>query len=256
LGAFEESALHYYQFHIGDYRAATAHLSNDEDLAYRRLLDMYYDTEKPIPIDTQWVSRRLRLASETVTSVLRDMFVFTEDGWTHSRCDAEIEHYHHLAEKNRENGKKGGRPKKPSGLPLATDSEPKKTLTNNHEPTTINQDIEPKGSLSEAGLPTCPHEQILILWKKHLPHLTQPRSWEGSRKTNLRQRWLQAAKPSAYSPEGYKSQSEGLTWWESFFSYIAKETTLANGFQSQGRTWLPDLEWVKKSLMGSTQNEF
>ena len=236
--------MHYYQFHIGDYRAATAHLSNDEDLAYRRLLDMYYDTEQPIPLDTQWVSRRIRVASEVVNAVLQDMFVLTQDGWSHPRCESEIEHYRQLAEKNRENGKKGGRPKKPSGLPVETDSEPNKTLTKNHEPTTNNQVIEPKGSLSETTFPTCPHEQILVLWKKHLPHLTQPRSWEGSRKTNLRQRWLQAAKPSAYSPEGYKTHQEGLAWWDSFFGYIANDTSLARGFQSQGRTWLPDLEWV------------
>ena len=106
------------------------------------------------------------------------------------------------------------------------------------------KDKEPKGSLSEAGLPTCPQQDILILWKKNLPHLTQPRTWEGSRKTNLRQRWLQAAKPSDYSPEGYKTQEEGLKWWDGFFAYIAKDTSLARGFESKGRTWLPDLEWV------------
>ena len=85
--------MHYYQFHIGDYRAATAHLSNDEDLAYRRLLDMYYDTEDPIPIDTDWVARRLRLDSHVIVSVLKDMFVLSELGWHHARCDKEISVY-------------------------------------------------------------------------------------------------------------------------------------------------------------------
>ena len=33
--------MHYYPHHIGDYKSATAHLSNEEDLAYRRLLEMY-----------------------------------------------------------------------------------------------------------------------------------------------------------------------------------------------------------------------
>ncbi len=126
--------MHYYSFHIGDYRAATAHLSNEEDLAFRRLLDMYYDTEEPIPLDTQWVSRRLRVGIDTLVSVLNDMFVHTENGWTHSRCDAEIAHYHELAQRNRENGKKGGRPKKPSGLPVESQNEPKETLTNNQQP--------------------------------------------------------------------------------------------------------------------------
>ena len=35
--------MHYYSFHINDYRAATAHLSNEEDLAYRRLIEAWRD---------------------------------------------------------------------------------------------------------------------------------------------------------------------------------------------------------------------
>ena len=72
--------MHYYSFHIGDYRAATAHLTNEEDLAYRRLIDMYYDTELPIPTDLVWVARRLRVSIDAVRSVLEDMFILTENG--------------------------------------------------------------------------------------------------------------------------------------------------------------------------------
>ena len=40
--------MNYYPFHIGDYLSATRHLSWEEDAAYRRLLDTYYTTEKPV----------------------------------------------------------------------------------------------------------------------------------------------------------------------------------------------------------------
>lgn len=130
--------MHYYQFNIDGYRAATAHLTNDEDLAYRRLLDMYYDTEDKIPLETEWVARRLRLACEVVTAVLMDMFVKHEDGWFHPVCDENIKHYQAMAEKNRANGRLGGRRKKPSGLPVETDSEPNAKATNNYEPITKN----------------------------------------------------------------------------------------------------------------------
>jgi uncharacterized protein YdaU (DUF1376 family) len=134
--------MYYYKFHIGDYRAATSHLSNDEDLAYRRLLDMYYDTEKPIPNDTEWVSRRLRLDTDLVLSVLKDFFILQDDGWFHGRCHDVINQYHCMAEKNRENGKLGGRPKKTqsvsNGNPMETQIKPKITLTNNQEPITNN----------------------------------------------------------------------------------------------------------------------
>ena len=107
-----------------------------------------------------------------------------------------------------------------------------------------NQNKDAYASLSAEGLPDCPHKEILILYKKHLSNLSQPRVWEGSRQANLRQRWKQAAKPSNYSPEGYKTMEAGLKWWDSFFAYIANDTKLATGFQTKDRTWLPDLEWI------------
>lgn len=127
--------MHYYQFSIGDYRAATAHLTNEEDLAYRRLLDMYYDTEQKIPLDTQWVARRIRLEASIVKDVLNDMFVKHEDGWFHARCADVIQQYHAMAEKNRVNGRLGGRKKNPMG----SDLQPIAKATNNQEPITKNQ---------------------------------------------------------------------------------------------------------------------
>lgn len=96
----------------------------------------------------------------------------------------------------------------------------------------------------ETKFPPCPYENLISLWGKHLPHLSQPRSWEGSRKTNMKQRWIQASKKSQYSPDGYLTLSDGIDWWDSFFEYIANDTKLSHGFESAGRTWKPDLEWV------------
>jgi hypothetical protein len=103
---------------------------------------------------------------------------------------------------------------------------------------------EGKPSLSTAKLMACPQEEILKLWAKHLPHLAQPRSWEGTRRATTKQRWNQASKPSAYSPDGYQTEAAGIKWWDSFFGYIARDTSLSNGFETAGRTWRPDLEWV------------
>ena len=110
--------MHFYKFHMGDYKSATAHLTNEEDLAYRRLLDMYYDTEQAIPLETDWVARRLRVGSEVVATVLKDMFRETEHGWVHDRCEEEIREYHCMADRARANGKAGGRPPKPTGNPV------------------------------------------------------------------------------------------------------------------------------------------
>ena len=235
--------MFYYQFNIGDYQSHTAHLSEMEDLAYRRLLDWCYLHEKPLPHNIDEIARliRMRTQCDCITVVLREFFDLVDDGWISTRVLAEIIKVGEKSEKASASAKvRWSKSKDANAMRTHTEG----NATQDPIPDTQDTYIEPKGSLSEAGLPTCPQQDILILWKKNLPHLTQPRTWEGSRKTNLRQRWLQAAKPSDYSPEGYKTQDEGLKWWDGFFAYIAKDTSLAKGFESKGRTWLPDLEWV------------
>ena len=64
--------MHHYPFHIGDYRSSTAHLTDAEDLAYRRLIDFYMDTEQEIPLETQWVARRIRVDTEVVVERAQD----------------------------------------------------------------------------------------------------------------------------------------------------------------------------------------
>jgi len=229
--------MHYYQFHIGDYKSHTHHLSLIEDIAYRRLLDHYYLHE--LPIKQREIARQIGMRDheQEVLSVLDEFFVSTEDGYISPRADKEIEHFHLKVEQASRAGKASAERRSNA---RSTDVQP----TNNHKPITNNQYIEAKASLSEPKVLTCPHQEILKLWKKNLPHLTQPRTWEGNRQTMLKQRWIQASKPSNYSPEGYSSVESGLAWWDSFFGYIANDTKLANGFESKDRTWRPDLEWV------------
>ena len=111
----------WYKFHLGDYITHTLHLSDAEDLAYRRLLDMYYMTEKPIPLDTESVARKIRLDLDITESVLGEFFEHTENGYRNYRCDAEIAKYQHQVENNRQLGKRGGRPKKTESI---TETEP------------------------------------------------------------------------------------------------------------------------------------
>lgn len=134
--------MHYYQFNISDYRSATVHLSNNEDLAYRRLLDMYYDTENKIPLDTQWVARRLRMDCETVEAVLNDMFERHEDGYFHARCEEVIKQYKEFAEAGKRGAAKRWANKgitPPNGEANSPPNEPP-IATINYKPITNNQD--------------------------------------------------------------------------------------------------------------------
>ena len=112
----------WYKFHLGDYITHTTHLSDAEDLAYRRLLDLYYMSGKPIPLNTESVSRKIRLDLDITESVLGEFFQHTENGYVNSRCDAEIAKYQAQVENNRQLGKRGGRPKKTESI---TEPEPK-----------------------------------------------------------------------------------------------------------------------------------
>lgn len=155
--------MHYYQFNIGDYRKDTGHLSNLEHGIYRQLIDWYYLDESPIPLETQSVMRRLRLASESDTSalqsVLSDFFERQEDGFHHPRCDAEIEAYHKKSAKNRENGKKGGRPKASSGevenqlgsSGIARGNRNESEENPNHKPITKNQEPSEHSSSEQSS---------------------------------------------------------------------------------------------------------
>lgn len=85
--------MNYFPFHVGDYVASTAHLSWDEDMAYTRLIRIYYQTEKPIPKDKAYrLARATTVAQKAaVDSVLEEFFVLDDTGaYRQTRCDEEI----------------------------------------------------------------------------------------------------------------------------------------------------------------------
>ena len=154
--------MHYYKFNVSDWQSAVRHLTPEEEGVYIRLINHYYDSEKPIPLDTQPVIRKLMLGSHSVTvqSILEEFFVKTERGYEKEKCNELIKEYKKTANKNRKNGALGGRPSKSkasketqsvtSGMPdgnqtKATGNPNQEPLTTNQEPGTkeINGDKSP-----------------------------------------------------------------------------------------------------------------
>ena len=103
--------MNFYAFNIGDYAAATQHLTWEEDLAYRRLLDVYYSREESIPLEPRAAYRLVRAASqdqrEAVDSVLSEFFTKSENGYLHHRCDDEIAVARSKSDKARESAVAG-----------------------------------------------------------------------------------------------------------------------------------------------------
>lgn len=152
--------MNFYPHNIGDFAAETQFLDDASLGIFVRLLDRYMLTEKPIK--TQWVSFAFQNERfEKAKRVLEALFEEAEDGWVYAPMVPVIESYRANAEKNRVNGRKGGRPRKsqaqtatqtvstgtqsePSGFLNKTQTEPKKSLTNNQEPiTNIDNPLNP-----------------------------------------------------------------------------------------------------------------
>lgn len=91
--------MHSYFHNIGDYLAATVHLTLVEDAIYRRCIDLYYLHESPLTKDLNALCRYLRVDiknSEQVESlryVLAEFFKEDDYGYYHNRCDKELDLY-------------------------------------------------------------------------------------------------------------------------------------------------------------------
>jgi uncharacterized protein YdaU (DUF1376 family) len=147
--------MNYYPFHIGDFRSGTANMSRQTRWIYRDLLDVYYDTEKPLTTDFEALCYSIGVEAEDerriVESLLRFKFVKGDQGYRNEVCDRVIAEYQIKAETAKANGKRGGRPRKqsgpeekPSGFPSGSDPQPAGTpletgLKTNQEPITNNQ---------------------------------------------------------------------------------------------------------------------
>lgn len=134
--------MHYYQFHIGDYKSHTHHLSHYEDLAYRRLLDFYFLHEQPIKHRDIARQIGMRDHEEDVMTVLNEFFISTPEGFVNPRADKEIKQYKEFAEA----GKRGAAKRWSKPPYEEANSPPNATpiATNNHKPITNNQDKENK----------------------------------------------------------------------------------------------------------------
>jgi uncharacterized protein YdaU (DUF1376 family) len=127
--------VNFYPFHIGDYLSHTSHLTDEEDLAYRRMIDLYYQTEEPFT-DTAKLARKVRSSFEIVGSLLHEFFVQENGAWHNKRADVEIAKYKAM----KDGGRKGAalRWHKGSDSPPITPPNHSLMQTKNQEPLTKN----------------------------------------------------------------------------------------------------------------------
>ena len=135
--------MHYYQFNIGDFIKDSAHLSLEEEAIYRRLIDHYYTTEKPISLDISVVSRAIRArgSESLIELILNEFFIKTEKGFKQKRIEKELKKFKDKSKMAKASAQarwnKGSSKKDNNANAMRTHSEGNanhKPITNNHKP--------------------------------------------------------------------------------------------------------------------------
>jgi len=158
--------MNYYPHHIGDFNNATRHLTRIERSIYRDLIELYYDTEKPIAVDMPSLCRRILARSEeeqaAVASVLSEFFVQSEEGWLHERCQKEITHYYAKSEKAKVSAaKRWSKAEDADAMPTHTARTPNQNQNQNH-----NQEPFLKTNVAPSAPVTSPEiELVFEFWK-------------------------------------------------------------------------------------------
>lgn len=252
--------MNYYEKHIGDYIKDTVSLSMMEDGAYNRLIDQYYQSERPLPLDRKEIYREARASSaaerKAVDYVIGKFFDETPEGFIQKRIVAEIARYQDKQRKAKASADARWNKDKTGsdGNANASDSHDASGMRshsggNAHQsPDSSNQTPvlktqEPDGSLSTSGKspkvaalqqqidgipsgltytpPDCPHQKILALWAEMLPNAIQHNTWEGNRAVMLRTRWKSLAVEFKWADE-----AAGLLWLKRFFFWFRKSPFL------------------------------
>ena len=211
--------MHYYQFNIGDYKSHTEHLTEMEDLTYRRLLDWYYLHESSIPLDELEVARQIRMRSHSdcIAVVLREYFERTDDGWIHHRANKELAKAGDKSQKASESAKARWNKQKDANA-LQPHCESNATQNTEH----ITQDTVHKKKATVVACPSDVGEQV---WQ----------DWLSLRK-------LKKASVTQTVVNGARSEANKLGW--PLEKFLAEWCTRG----SQGLK----AEWVKDQTMSRT----
>jgi len=230
--------MHYYQFHIGDYKSHTHHLSIIEDLAFRRLLDFYYLHEQPIK--QRDIARQIgmREHEQEVLTVLDEFFISTEGGYINPRADKEIAKFKEFAEAGKRGAAKrwakegqtlpiGEAISPPSATPIATNNH--KPITNNHIEETTSLVVSPSEKT-----PSAPIAEIVDLYNSRLPMLPRVTVVSDSRKRLVAARWRDVVSADKLDRE------RGLEFFDWFFVHVGKSKFLTG----RSKDWKANFEFL------------
>jgi uncharacterized protein YdaU (DUF1376 family) len=245
--------MYYYGFDIDKWIKRTHYLLPEEEGIYLRLINYYYDSEKPLPLDLVLLARRLNIVAyqEVMKLILGEYFTETADGYTNDKCDRNIAEYHRKAATSRLNGAKGGRPRS-QDTPETTQEEPgdnpgetQRVIPGNPDPNPEEPESEnlktckPKQDTTSENAPRSspvPVKEIVDKWNNFARDHSLPQVAKSTKtiQGQIRQRWLDI--PS-------------LSQWDNFFSEIAANDFLAGRVPAgagRSKPFRSTLLWITK----------
>lgn len=71
-----------YEFYPKQFRAATAHLTDSEELAFRKVIDMYIENYCDFDYEIDFICRKTKSQKKEIESILNEFFYLSDDdGW-------------------------------------------------------------------------------------------------------------------------------------------------------------------------------
>ena len=251
--------MHYYKRNIGDYHKKAGRLSLLQHGVYTILMDAIYDREKfptkEEAIDWCWASTPEEVAA--VDFVLGKFFVNGDGIYRQKRIEEEIKSFAEFCERQKEKGKKGGRPKgenKPGGIikepagflkePGETQSKAEQSLPTNHNPPRVDKptlDNSPNGESGNSKSSPVPYQKIIDLYHECCPKFPRVVKLTEKRKKAIRARW--------------KDDADNLEFWESYFKHAAMSKFL-NGQNDRG--WVADIDFLisERAVVGMQEGKY
>jgi uncharacterized protein YdaU (DUF1376 family) len=248
-----DRGLPYYKWFWQDWRSnrRVHRMSYIERGLYRELLDECW-IEGFIPNDIKEMADICGCPEDVMANawqVLGNCFVLSEFGWINEKIESLRTEKDKTRVARAASGRQGGLAKAAKNLANAKQNlangsnchiEEKRREEESREEERREEITLPKGRESESKIPPCPHQDIVDVFHKTLPELPQVMVWNKTRQGYLKARWREVA-----VEKGWKSQEEGVEYFQNLFRFVRQSKFLMGKTSGNGkRPFECELEWL------------
>lgn len=236
--------MHFYNFNVSNYQAHTSHLDNLEDLAYRRMLDYCYFHEEPLPKDVKQIAKLIRMRDECerIADVLQEFFIDEEEGYFHSKVNAEIDRYRTKSEKAKASAKARWDRKTLKNKVLGSDANALRTDCEGNAKEELRTKKEERVNTKREAIP---YQLIADAYNDFANRTDNPLVVKitNPRKAAIKKLWL-----SDIDSDNENQQTNNIEYWVRYFDHCTRITFLNNSTEKTGdhANWRPDFDFMMK----------